>query len=107
MFSFVLIENRPYLNHSVFGEPRDNMHGMDRGLTTRAEIPLNFPWLLLRPLPLRLCGCVAMCAAAPRCERRRAWREDSRRVFTVSNRVFRPQNPLVGFLGISGGKLYI
>ena len=78
-FSFVLIENRPYLNHCVFGEPRDGMNGLDRGLTTRAHRSV-------------------VCAAAPLCGRRRAWREESRRVFAVSNRLYRPKSPLVCFI---------
>ena len=76
-FSFGLIEKRSHLSHSVFGEPRDGMDGMDRGLTTRGELPLNS---LDYSSDHFIFGCVDVRAAAPRCERRRAWRKEYRRV---------------------------
>ena len=42
----------------MFGGPRDSANGMDRELTTRAELPLYSLDYSYDHLPLRLCGCV-------------------------------------------------
>ena len=84
-FSFVLIEHRPYLNHFVFGEHRDGMHDMDRGLTTRGHRSV-------------------VCAATPRRKRRRAWREESRRVYSVSNGLFAHKISWFVYLVLEWGK---
>ena len=78
---------------------------MDRELTTRAELLIPL-YSLDYSYDHFLFGCVAVCAAAPHRELRRAWREEPRRCF-VAKRLFRPQYSLVLFyLGISVEKVY-